>query len=74
MMVDDGLEQHSLGWSRVALSWARERKGLAAMVEDVDEDEDAGVGLDTRDCRSLLAVETVKLTMMRELARTRTRR
>jgi hypothetical protein len=31
----------------------REREGLAAMVEDVDEDEDAGVGLDTRDCWSL---------------------
>jgi hypothetical protein len=44
------------------------------MVEDVDEDEDAGVGLETRDYRSLLAVETVKLMMMRELARTRARR
>jgi hypothetical protein len=72
-MVDDGLEQRSLGWSRVALCWARERKGLAAMVEDVDEDEDVGVGLETRDCRSLLALEMAKLTMMRELARTRAR-
>jgi hypothetical protein len=44
------------------------------MVEDVDKDEDAGIGLDTRECPSLFAVEMVKLTMMRELARTRAQR
>jgi hypothetical protein len=47
---------------------------VGRMVEDADEDEDAGVGLETGDCRRLLVVEMGKLTMMWRLARARTHR
>jgi hypothetical protein len=47
---------------------------VGRMVEDADEDEDAGVGLETGDCRRLLVVEMGKLTMMWRLALARTHR
>jgi hypothetical protein len=42
---------------------------VGRMVEDADEDEDAGVGLETGDCRCLLVVEMGKLTMMWRMQR-----